>query len=124
MPIAWSWRNADVRFRFGDLLVDSARLTIERDGTPVSVQPQVFDVLCYLVEHRDRVVPKTELLDQVWGGHHGGGAGARPRSGASVPPGDVDLRPRLGGGTAQLIGTRAPIVGVRAVVSTAGGFRG
>ncbi|MGZ4674875.1 MAG: winged helix-turn-helix domain-containing protein, partial [Ilumatobacteraceae bacterium] len=28
---------------------------------------QVFDVLAHLVEHRDRVVPKTELLDTVWG---------------------------------------------------------
>ena len=27
----------------------------------------MFDVLRYLVEHRDRVVPKEELLDNVWG---------------------------------------------------------
>ena len=33
----------------------------------VPVEPQVFDVLAYLVRHRDRVVPKTELLDEVWG---------------------------------------------------------
>ena len=27
----------------------------------------MFEVLAYLVRHRDRVVPKTELLDQIWG---------------------------------------------------------
>ena len=32
------------------------------------VEPQVFEVLAYLVEHRDRVVPKEELMDTVWGG--------------------------------------------------------
>jgi pimeloyl-ACP methyl ester carboxylesterase/DNA-binding winged helix-turn-helix (wHTH) protein len=33
----------------------------------VHVEPQVFDVLVHLICHRDRVVSKTELLDQVWG---------------------------------------------------------
>lgn len=32
----------------------------------VHVEPQVFDVLAHLVEHRSRVVPKQELLDTVW----------------------------------------------------------
>jgi pimeloyl-ACP methyl ester carboxylesterase/DNA-binding winged helix-turn-helix (wHTH) protein len=31
------------------------------------VEPQVFDVLVYLIRHRQRVVPKSELLDNVWG---------------------------------------------------------
>ena len=31
------------------------------------VERQVFDVLAYLIAHRDRVVAKTELLDNVWG---------------------------------------------------------
>ena len=31
------------------------------------LEPQVFDVLVYLVRHRDRAVPKSELLEQVWG---------------------------------------------------------
>ena len=33
----------------------------------IDVEPQVFDVLAYLLRHRERVVPKTELLDQIWG---------------------------------------------------------
>jgi DNA-binding winged helix-turn-helix (wHTH) protein len=36
-------------------------------GAPVAVEPQVLSVLVYLVEHRDRVVSKNELLDNVWG---------------------------------------------------------
>src|SRR5436190_10525916 len=31
------------------------------------MEPQVFSVLAYLVEHRDRVVTKNDLLDNVWG---------------------------------------------------------
>jgi DNA-binding winged helix-turn-helix (wHTH) protein/alpha-beta hydrolase superfamily lysophospholipase len=55
------------RYLFGDVLLDTDRYLLERGGTSVAVQPQVFDVLSYLVEHRERVVPKTELLDSVWG---------------------------------------------------------
>jgi predicted ATPase/DNA-binding winged helix-turn-helix (wHTH) protein/tetratricopeptide (TPR) repeat protein len=56
-----------VRFSFGDFVVDTERYLIERDDLPVDVQPQVFNVLAYLLEHRDRVVPKEELLDKIWG---------------------------------------------------------
>lgn len=54
-------------YLFGDVVLDTDRYLLERGGTSVAVQPQVFDVLRYLVEHRERVVPKTELLDSVWG---------------------------------------------------------
>ncbi len=52
---------------FGDHEIDLDRYEVRRAGHPVPVEPQVFDVLCYLVEHRDRVVTKEELLDNVWG---------------------------------------------------------
>ena len=32
------------------------------------IEPQVFEVLAYLVNHRDRVVAKEELMDNIWGG--------------------------------------------------------
>ena len=35
---------------------------------PVHVEPQVFDLLVYLVENRDRVVSKDDLIASVWGG--------------------------------------------------------
>ena len=55
------------RFTFGLSEVDTAAFTVHHDGQPVPVEPQVFDVLQYLIEHRSRVVTKEELLDNVWG---------------------------------------------------------
>jgi pimeloyl-ACP methyl ester carboxylesterase/DNA-binding winged helix-turn-helix (wHTH) protein len=47
--------------------VDRDRFELRRDGEPVAVEPQVFDLLVYLIAHRDRIVTKAELLDNVWG---------------------------------------------------------
>lgn len=38
------------------------------DGEPVPMTAKAFDTLCYLVEHRGRVVSKDELLASVWAG--------------------------------------------------------
>jgi len=54
-------------YRFADCELDLARFELRRGGVPVHVEPQVFNLLAYLVGHRDRVVPKAELLDGVWG---------------------------------------------------------
>jgi pimeloyl-ACP methyl ester carboxylesterase len=56
-----------VVFRFGDVEVDTEQFEVRRGGVAVAVEPQVFDLLVYLVEHRRRVVTKAELLDRVWG---------------------------------------------------------
>jgi DNA-binding winged helix-turn-helix (wHTH) protein/alpha-beta hydrolase superfamily lysophospholipase len=56
-----------VRYSFANLVMDTDRFVLERDGVDVRIEPQVFDVLAHLVERRDRVVLKTELLDDVWG---------------------------------------------------------
>src|SRR5688572_25428397 len=56
-----------MRYTFGDVVLDTDRFLLERRGEPQHVQPQVFDVLSHLVANRERVVPKTELLDTVWG---------------------------------------------------------
>ena len=58
---------AHMRYSFGDLVLDTERFLLERGGEPQHVQPQVFDVLSHLVANRSRVVPKTELLDTIWG---------------------------------------------------------
>ena len=52
---------------FDDVVIDLDRYQVYRAGEAVAIEPQVFDVLCYLIEHRDRVVGKVELFDNVWG---------------------------------------------------------
>ena len=52
----------------GSLELDETLFELRRDGLAVSLEPQAFDVLVHLVRHRDRVVPKEELMDEVWGG--------------------------------------------------------
>jgi len=51
-----------------DLEFDPALFEVRRAGVALPLEPQAFDVLAYLVSHRDRVVPKEELMDGVWGG--------------------------------------------------------
>ena len=55
-------------FAFGEHVLDVERRELRRGGDPVAVEPQVFDLIVYLVQNRDRVVTKDELLDAVWGG--------------------------------------------------------
>jgi predicted ATPase/DNA-binding winged helix-turn-helix (wHTH) protein len=53
--------------RFGQAVIDIPRRQVVVDDEPRHLEPQAFDLLVYLVTHRDRVVPKHELLDEVWG---------------------------------------------------------
>ena len=62
------WQARRVVLAFGDLELDLARFELRRGGVRVPMEPQAFSVLAYLVEHRERVVSKEELMDQVWGG--------------------------------------------------------
>ncbi len=49
------------------MVLDIDNFELQRAGEQIPIEPQVFDVLCYLVEHRERVVTKEELFDNVWG---------------------------------------------------------
>lgn len=60
--------NDATTYRFGPCELDVARRLLVADGREIRLQPRVFDLLCYLVAHRDRVVDKNELLDQLWPG--------------------------------------------------------
>ena len=55
-------------YRFADCQLDPRQFELRRAGRLVHVEPQVFTLLAHLIEHRDRVVAKTELLDAIWGG--------------------------------------------------------
>src|SRR5215471_3021831 len=56
-------------YRFADCTLDTQLYTLERADQRTRLAPKVFEVLCYLIEHRDRVVSKQELCDQVWEGY-------------------------------------------------------
>ena len=43
-------------YRFGDCELDEARRSLAAHGRELKLQPRVFDLLCYLVRHRERVV--------------------------------------------------------------------
>jgi DNA-binding winged helix-turn-helix (wHTH) protein/predicted ATPase len=51
-----------------DYTLDPQRYELRYMGKLVKLEPQVFDVLAYLIQHRDRVVTKEELIEHVWGG--------------------------------------------------------
>jgi DNA-binding winged helix-turn-helix (wHTH) protein len=55
-------------YSFEDFSLDTARRELRRSGTPISLQPQVFDLLEYLIRNRERVVSKDDLLAAVWDG--------------------------------------------------------
>jgi TolB-like protein/DNA-binding winged helix-turn-helix (wHTH) protein/tetratricopeptide (TPR) repeat protein len=54
--------------RFGNIEVRVAERTLLIDGNPVALGARAFDVLQALVEHRDRIVSKDELLELAWPG--------------------------------------------------------
>ncbi len=53
---------------FGDHRLDIKRRELRRGAERIDVEPKVFDLLAFLVQHRDRVVSKDDLLQAVWGG--------------------------------------------------------
>ena len=53
---------------FDDCVLDVERRELRRADAPVAVEPQVFDLLVYLLRNRTRVVTKDELLQAVWQG--------------------------------------------------------
>jgi DNA-binding winged helix-turn-helix (wHTH) protein/pimeloyl-ACP methyl ester carboxylesterase len=57
-----------MQFRFENHLLDADRRELRRGSKLIEVEPQVFDLLLYLIENRDRVVSKDDLIATVWAG--------------------------------------------------------
>lgn len=57
---------AGPRYRFGGFELDPASRRLSLRDTQVRVGGRAFDLLCKLVEHRDRVVGRAELIEHVW----------------------------------------------------------
>src|SRR6516165_5805869 len=55
-------------YLFEDYALETDRRELRRGAALVSMEPQVFDLLAFLVRNRDRVVSKDDLLASVWGG--------------------------------------------------------
>ena len=68
--VAGAWRNegAVVQISFGDYRLDIDRRELTCGAELISIGPQVFDLLVYLVQHRDHVVSKEGMIEGVWGG--------------------------------------------------------
>ena len=57
-----------MKYVFGNQVLDTERRELRRAAKAIQVEPQVFDLLVYLVENRDRVVTKDQLFASVWRG--------------------------------------------------------
>ena len=55
-----------MHYLFADCVLDTQCYLLRRAGQSIRLRPKVFQVLTYLLMHRDRVIPKHELCEQVW----------------------------------------------------------
>src|SRR5215471_13518858 len=55
-------------FLFENFALDTDRRELRRGPDLLSLEPQVFDLLVFLLENRDRVVSRDDVLQSVWGG--------------------------------------------------------
>ncbi|MGB5410306.1 MAG: winged helix-turn-helix domain-containing protein, partial [Woeseiaceae bacterium] len=55
-------------YQIGDFELDLVRVELRKAGVPLEVEPQVFSLLAYLIENRERLVSKDEIFEKVWDG--------------------------------------------------------
>jgi pimeloyl-ACP methyl ester carboxylesterase/DNA-binding winged helix-turn-helix (wHTH) protein len=61
-------KYSQVIYSFDNCTLDTEKYQLSVAGKPLATEPLVFDLLVYLIEHRDRVVTREELLDNLWKG--------------------------------------------------------
>ena len=57
-----------MRYLFEEFALDTDRRELRRGADVVSIAPQVFDLLDYLIRNRERVVTKDDLISAIWNG--------------------------------------------------------
>src|SRR5262249_60015829 len=63
------WHNDPImKSQIAKSLLDTARYRISSADAVVPAEPKVFDLLVYLIRHRDRVLSREELFREVWDG--------------------------------------------------------
>ena len=55
-------------YRFLDFELDASLKELRQSGAPCAIEPQVFDLLLFLIENRDRIVSHDDLIENVWRG--------------------------------------------------------
>ena len=55
-------------YRFGDHELDTKSFRLSAGDDEIPVEPQVFSLVQFLIENRDRVVSKDEIIEHVWDG--------------------------------------------------------
>ena len=77
MEVLWRFRGdiypgcstlVPMKYRFGGFELDLAKVELRAEGELRPLEPQVFALLAFLVEHRERLVSRDELLEKVWDG--------------------------------------------------------
>jgi len=106
-----------VVYGFGEYLLDDERRELRRAGGLVEVEPQVFDLLRYLLQNRERLVSKDELFQHVWQGRAVSESALATRLNAA--------RKAVGdSGTAQRVIRTSPRKGLRFVADVVERVRG
>ncbi len=62
-----SVESRDVTMRFGAVVIDFAKMNVQRDGQPIALTAHEFKLLRYFVDNADHVVTREQLLTDVWG---------------------------------------------------------
>jgi DNA-binding winged helix-turn-helix (wHTH) protein len=70
LPATQSVGYAPGRYLFDEFELDLATRELRRLGATVPIEPLAFDVLAYLITHRNRVVGREELIRELWGQVH------------------------------------------------------
>src|SRR5438552_1822500 len=61
-------RDRQLRYLFEDYVLDTERRELRLGNAPVVLEPQVFDLLAYLIQNRERVLSKDDLIATIWNG--------------------------------------------------------
>lgn len=88
-----------MKLRFGDFELASATAELRKNGAPVSLEKQAFDLLLLLADNGERVLSKEEIIEKVWDG--------RPISDTSISTAGKKARRAVGdnGATQRVIKT-------------------